>query len=138
MGEEAKASQVLSEALKVVKTIRSAYAKPSALAKVVLKYIEAGLYKEALAIAETIEDVYYRPRMLAEVALEYARDGEKGKASLILSEALDITKKIPSAFYKAWALAEIAAKYTEAKVEVDDGMRKILHEIIKEFKDHSY
>jgi len=104
-GQKDKASEILSQALRVARTIE--VLKSSALHDIADSYAKVGQKEKALQIARTIEDAYYKSLALRDIADSYAKVGQ-------YNEALQVARTIKDASLKSRALCAIADGYTKA------------------------
>jgi tetratricopeptide (TPR) repeat protein len=102
-----KATELLSQALMIANTIELPAPKALSLARIAVKYAEAGLSDQALETTKVIESVSDKSMALAEIALKYAENQK-------FDEALEVAKGIESPAHKGWSLARIVDELAKA------------------------
>lgn len=107
-GQKGKASELLFQAIEVVKTIkedtRRIGGSSEALADIAAQYAAIGQYKQALALTRTIKDKFYASRALANIAKSYA-------AVRQYDQAFRLAQTISEPSYKSEALTALANSY---------------------------
>jgi len=92
---------------------------------IAIEYVKIGEYDKALQMADTLESSGYKDEVITEIALAYAKNKNYIKA-------FQLVKEIESQTYKATALSSLAVMYAKDKKQLNEKIRAILHEIIKE------
>lgn len=114
-GQQDKAADVFSEAIKSAQTVETAYDRRSTtLAEIAVKYAEAGQLDMALQASRTISKLSIKAKALAAIALLYAKAGQQTQASLVESQTLELVRAIPSDNEKADVLQEIIRNAVKA------------------------
>jgi tetratricopeptide (TPR) repeat protein len=138
-GATEKAAEISLQALRVANSVEddsegmdAAWVKGWALSQVADEYLEDEQYDQALVVAKTMKDGTPKAGVLAGVASKYAKAGAQERAAELLSQALRIAKTRQEAEAKAQALTAIGFPYAKAGLKVDDGAKRILHDMVAE------
>ena len=107
------------------------------LADAALKYAVSVQYDRASAVAQTMADAFLQALTLTEIASTCVEKGQAQKAAAPLSQALAVAGTIGNAGAKAKVLAAAGFLYAETGQNVDDGTKKVLHEMIARLGERS-